>query len=74
MRHYSQLAVLLILLIQDTGVLGTSCYLHKPAWAKLIVLKETLGVPVVTYGDTYNFPAFFCGESDFEVSRYSSSS
>ncbi|EJD04074.1 uncharacterized protein FOMMEDRAFT_133422 [Fomitiporia mediterranea MF3/22] len=28
---------------------------------------ETLGVPVVTYGDTYNFPAFFCGKSDFET-------
>ncbi|KAI5121288.1 hypothetical protein M0805_002331 [Coniferiporia weirii] len=29
---------------------------------------ETLGVPVVTYGETYNFPAFFCGQSDFKTS------
>ncbi|KAL5495381.1 hypothetical protein ACEPAI_844 [Sanghuangporus weigelae] len=29
---------------------------------------ETLGVPVVTYGNTYNFPAFFCGQSDFNTS------
>ncbi|OCB88300.1 hypothetical protein A7U60_g4502 [Sanghuangporus baumii] len=29
---------------------------------------ETLGIPVVTYGNTYNFPAFFCGESDFNTS------
>ncbi|THH11202.1 hypothetical protein EW145_g820 [Phellinidium pouzarii] len=28
---------------------------------------ETLGVPVVTYGETNNFPAFFCGQSDFKT-------
>lgn len=28
---------------------------------------ETLGVPVLTYGKDYNFPAFFCGRSEFET-------
>jgi pseudouridine-5'-phosphate glycosidase len=30
-------------------------------------MKETLGVPVVTYGQTDNFPAFYSPSSGFKV-------
>lgn len=32
-----------------------------------IVLKETQGVPVITYGDSKDFPAFFTPKSGFQV-------
>lgn len=32
--------------------------------------KETLGVPVVTYGQTDDFPAFYSPKSGFKVGVY----
>jgi len=33
-------------------------------------MKETLGVPVVTYGQTDDFPAFYSPKSGFKVDGY----
>lgn len=35
----------------------------------LSVLQETFGVPVVSYSDTDEFPAFYSRKSGFKVSR-----
>lgn len=34
------------------------------------VTQETLGIPVVTYGETQDFPAFYSPSSGFEVGVY----
>ena len=34
------------------------------------VMQETLGVPVVTYGENQDFPAFFSPSSGFKVGVY----
>ena len=34
------------------------------------VPQETLGVPVVTYGETQDFPAFYSPSSGFKVGIY----
>ena len=36
----------------------------------LNVKQETLGVPVVTYGETQDFPAFYSPSSGFKVGVY----
>jgi pseudouridine-5'-phosphate glycosidase len=33
-------------------------------------IQETLGVPVVSYAATYDFPAFYSGRSGLEVRAY----
>lgn len=40
-----------------------------PQFEVLSVLQETLGVPVVSYSDTDEFPAFYSRKSGFKVSR-----
>lgn len=71
-EHIFNILLLNLILLQDFGMPRTFAPLDYSSFV-IQCEQETLGVPVITYGETQDFPAFYTPSSGFKVRlRFSS--
>lgn len=71
-EHIFNLLLLNLVLLQNFGIHCTFAPLDYSSFV-IQYEQETLGVPVITYGETQDFPAFYTPSSGFKVRlRFSS--
>jgi pseudouridine-5'-phosphate glycosidase/pseudouridine kinase len=71
-EHILNILLLNFVLLQNFGI---PCMFAPLDYSSFVIQyeQETLGVPVVTYGETQDFPAFYSPSSGFKVRlRFSS--